>query len=119
MPGSLNVVLDPEEALVWARACGGTDPLETFIGLGRELLGGVTVALAEILEAPVELRGARLVEEPELAMLVHTHAPPDTRVLSTRLRIRSRNETVSAHSHLLVEPKYLSRLLSALSAASH
>jgi hypothetical protein len=119
MPGSLNIVLEPEEALVWARAGEGADPLETFVALGSELLSGMAVAVAEILGSPAEFRDARLVEAPELTMLVQTHAPLDTLVFSTRLRIGLRDEVVSAHSHFLVEPKYLSQLLSALSAASH
>jgi hypothetical protein len=119
MPGSLNLVAEPEDALVWAQMVGGADPLETFVALGCELLAGVAAALAEVLESPTEFCDPQLVEEPELAMFVKTHAPSDTLVFSTRLRIEVRDELITAHSHLLVEPKYLSRLLSALSAASH
>ena len=119
MPGTLSLVVEPLDALAWAQVGGGDGPLETFVALGREVLVGITVALAEALESPVEFRDARLVEEPELAMLVKTHAPSDTLVFSSRLRIELRNELITAHSHLLVEPKYLSRLLLALSAASH
>ena len=63
--------------------------------------------------------GARLVEEPELAMLVKTHAPSDTIVFSTRLRIDARDEVLTAVSHMLVEPKYLGQVMSAVSAAHH
>jgi hypothetical protein len=119
MPGSLNLVVEPEDALAWAQMGVGGDPLEIFVALGRELLRGIAVALAEALESPAEFRDARLVEAPELAMLVKTHAPSDTLVFSTRLRIDVRGELVLAHSHFLVEPKYLARLLSALQAASH
>ena len=92
---------------------------EAVVDARLELLQGITAALSDVLESPAELRDAQLVEEPELAMLVKTHAPSDTLVFSTRLRIEVRGELITAHSHLLVEPKYLSRLLSALSAASH
>jgi hypothetical protein len=95
------------------------DPLESFVRLGCELLGGITAALAELLESPETLRDARLVELPELAMLIRTHAPLDTLVFSLRLRVLWRDEIVSAHAHALFEPKYLARLLSALSAAAH
>ena len=40
-------------------------------------------------------------------------------VFSSRLRIDARDEVLAAVSHLLVEPKYLARLLGALSAAIH
>jgi hypothetical protein len=119
LPGSLDVVMEPEEALLWARITGSEDPIETVISLSCELLSGVTVAFSELLQSTCVLRDARLVEEPELAMLVDTHAPSDTLVFSTRLRIEARDEVVTAHSHLLVHPKSLSRLMSALSAAVH
>lgn len=117
--GSLNVVMEPEEALIWARLAGSEDPIETVVRLGCELLSGITAAFSQALQSPCEFRDARLVEESELAMLVGTHAPSDTLVFSTRLRIDVRDEVLTAHSHLLVEPKCLPRLMSALSAAVH
>jgi hypothetical protein len=119
MPGSLNVVLEPEEALAWAQIGSDADPLDAFVSLGSVLLEGIAVALSEVLESESQFRGAVLVEEPELTMLVATHAPSDTLVFSTRLYIEVRDEVVSAVSHLLIEPKYLAQLLSALSAAVH
>jgi hypothetical protein len=119
MPGSLNLVLDPDEALVWSRLGGDGDPLETFVSMGRALLEGMATALSEILRGDVSFEGASLVEEPELAMLVKTHAPSDTLVFSTRMRIDARDEIFTAASHMLIEPKYLAQLLSALSAAVH
>jgi hypothetical protein len=119
MPGTANLVLEPEEALLWARLGGGEDPLAMYVTLGKTLLEGVATFLAEVLEGEVALDGARLVEQSELAMLVATHAPSDTIVFSTRMRIVARDENFDAVSHLLVEPKYLAQLLSALSAASH
>ena len=119
MPGTANLVLEPEEALLWARLGGGEDPLAMYVTLGKTLLEGVATFLAEVLEGDVAFDGARLVEQSELAMLVATHAPSDTVVFSTRMRIVARDENFDAVSHLLVEPKYLAQLLSALSAASH
>ena len=119
LPGSLNIVLEPEDALAWAQVGNDGDPLETFVSLGSILLEGIAAALSEILEADSQFHGARLVEEPELAMFVATHAPSDTLVFTTRLRIDVRDEVFSAVSHLLIEPKYLTQLLSALSAAVH
>ena len=119
MPGTANLVLEPEEALLWARLGGGEDPLAMYVTLGKTLLEGVATFLAEVLEGEVAFDGTRLVEQSELAMLVATHAPSDTIVFSTRMRIVARDESFDAVSHLLVEPKYLAQLLSALSAASH
>ncbi len=119
MPGSLNLVLEPEEALMWSQMGSDGDPLETFVEIGRRLLGGMATALSEVLAGEASFEGASLVEEPELAMLVGTHAPSDTLVFSTRMRIDVRDEIFTAVSHMLIEPKYLAQLLSALSAASH
>jgi hypothetical protein len=119
MPGSLNIVLEPEDALVWAQMAATDDPLDTFVSLGKEFLQGLTLALGEILEMDSEFHGGSLVEESELAMFVKTHAPSDTIVFSLRLRINARDEVIFAFSHLLIEPKYLLRLFSALSAAVH
>jgi hypothetical protein len=119
LPGSLNVVLEPEDALLWAQIGNDGDPLDAFVSLGRVLLEGIAVALSEILQAESQFQGATLVEESELTMLVKTHAPSDTLVFSTRLQIDVRDEAVSAISHLLIEPKYLAQLLFALSAAVH
>jgi hypothetical protein len=119
MPGTLNLSVEPEDALVWTRIGGGGDPLEIFVSLGRALLGGVATAIGEVLEAESQFVGGTLVEEPELAVLVQTHAPSDTVVFSAQLRIEIRDEIVSAITHLLIEPKYLAQLLSGLSAAVH
>ena len=119
MPGSLNIVLEPEEALVWAEIGNDANPLDTFVSLGSVLLEGIALALSEILGSESQFNGPALVEESELMMLVKTHAPSDTLVFSTRLQIDVRDEVVSAVSHLLIEPKYLRQLLSALSAAVH
>ncbi|HPG24454.1 MAG: hypothetical protein H6748_12710 [Spirochaetaceae bacterium] len=119
LPGSLALALEPEEALLWAQIGGDGDPLEVFVALGRAVLSGIARSLGELRRAAVRFEGGELVEQPELAMLVATHAPSDTLVLSLRLRIGVRDEVLSAVSHLLIEPKYLPGLLSALSAAVH
>lgn len=119
LPGTISLVLEPEDALLWAQLGGGSDPLEDFVALGQTLLDGVASALGDVLGAAASFEGAQLVEEPELAMLVKTHAPSDTIVLSTRLRIDARDEILTAVSHLLIEPKYLAQVLSGLSAAVH
>jgi hypothetical protein len=119
MPGSLNVVLDPQDAFRWVRLGGDGDPLETFVSIGSTLLEGMTHALAEILSGEETFQGAALVEESELAMLVKTHAPSDTLVFSTKMQIDVRDEAFTAVSHMLIEPKCLAQLLKALSAAIH
>lgn len=118
-PGSIQVVMEPEDALVWAQIGSVDDPVERFVALGTAVLEGIATGFSEILERVVSLSDPKLVEDAELATFVKTHAPSDTLVFSAHLRIDVRDETVFAVSHLLVEPKYLAQLLSALSAAVH
>ena len=118
-PGSIQVVMEPEDALVWAQIGSVDDPVERFVALGTAVLEGIATGFSEILERVVSLSDPKLVEDTELATFVKTHAPSDTLVFSAHLRIDVRDETVFAVSHLLVEPKYLAQLLSALSAAVH
>jgi hypothetical protein len=119
LPGTMSLVLEPEDALVWARHADATDPIEGFVALGKAWQAGVATALGELLDGDSAYAGARLVECGELPMLVQTHAPSDTIVFSSRLRIDVRDEVLTAVAHLLIEPKYLAQLLMALSAASH
>ena len=119
MPGSLSLVLDPDEALLWAQLGDDADAIRGFVSYGQVLLEGIAVALTEILERETKFEGAALVEEPELAMLIRTHAPSDTLVFSSRVRLDVRDEALEAMAHLMIEPKYLGQLLSALSAAVH
>jgi hypothetical protein len=119
LPGTMSLVLEPEDALLWARHSDYDDPVAGFVALGNAWQAGVATALGELLEGESRFLGARLSECAELAMLVQTHAPSDTIVFSSRLRIDIRDEVLTAVSHLLVEPKYLAQLLMALSAASH
>ena len=119
LAGSLGLVLEPEEALAWARTGDASDPLDGFLALGRGLLEGVATALSEALRASTSLQGAGLIEASEPCLLAGTHAPSDTLVVSARLRIEARDETFPAAVHLLLEPKYFSRLLASLSAPIH
>lgn len=119
MPGSLNLVVEPEEALLWAQIGNDSDPLGVFVSLGSALLDGFSVALSEILDSSTPFQGAALAEESELVMLLKTHAPSDTLVFSTRLHIEISDEVIAAMSHLLIEPKSLTQLLSALSVVVH
>lgn len=118
-PGSLAIVLEPEEALAWARTAGGRDPLASFVELGRTLGGGLAAALGEGLRRKVVVEDARLVEATEPLVLATTHAPSDTLVVSVRLRLEVRDEVLAAVAHLLLEPKRMAQLLSALAAAVH
>jgi hypothetical protein len=117
--GTACLVLDPEEALAWARTGSGADPIATFVSLGRAVDEGLATALGEATRVKTTFQAARLVEETEPCLLASTHAPADTIVLSSRMRIETRGESFSAICHLLTEPKHAGRLLSCLAAPIH
>jgi len=120
LAGSMALALEPEEAFAWARMGDPADPLEAFQSLARGLLEGVASALSEALHAPISLSAAGgLIEASEPCLLAGTHAPADTLVVSARLRITARDETLSAAVHVLLVPKSFARVLAALSAPIH
>ncbi len=85
------------------------DPARIFRFARPRLLEGVAASLSEALRVGDLAHDARLVETSEPCLLAETHAPSDTLVVSARLRIVARDESVSAVAHLLVEPKYFAR----------
>ena len=62
IPGSMSLVLEPEDALLWSRLGTDGDPLETFVALGSALLEGTVQAIGELLEGDAVLEGAALVD---------------------------------------------------------
>ena len=117
--GSLCLALEPEDALVWARMASAAEPLEGFLALGRGVLEGLATAIGEALRRATPLEEPRLREDSEPCLLAATHAPADTLVVSARLRVEVRDETLGAAVHLLLEPKSFGRLLARLSAPVH
>ena len=49
MPGSLSLVLDPDEALLWSQQGIGDDPIATYVSFGGALLEGVASAFGKLL----------------------------------------------------------------------
>jgi hypothetical protein len=118
LPGTMVLVLEPEDALAWARPVAPSDPVEGFVTLGSAWQSGVAEALGALLGGPSAFVAGGLAEDGEPAMLVQTHAPSDTVVFSSRLSIELPGRTLAGCSHWLVEPKYFTRVLMALSSAA-
>ena len=76
-PGSIQVVMEPEDALVWAQIGSVDDPVERFVALGTAVLEGIATGFSEILERVVSLSDPKLVEDAELTTAwVVEHAVP-------------------------------------------
>lgn len=117
--GSLALALEPEDALAWAQTANASDPLAVFVDFARVVEEGVAAALGGVVRERTAFTGATLVETTEPCVLATTHAPPDTIVVSARLRIEARDVVLPAALHLLIARKQFTRLLTALSAALH
>jgi len=121
LAGTALMVLEPEEALAWARAhsSGDDDAVRTFVELGECALAAVVRAASSALGVETELCEASLQEHTLGGCLLATHAPSDTMLTSSRLRVTSGGQLLDAHFYMLMEPKMMSALLGALSASAH
>lgn len=119
LTGSLALALEPDDALLWAQTADRPDPVAAYLDFARAVEEGIAGALSGVLRERVACVAPRLVETTEPCLLATTHAPPDTVVVSARLRIEARDFVLSAAAHLLITPKHFTRLLTALSAALH
>jgi hypothetical protein len=112
LSGSALLALEPEDALAWVRAAtSDVDPIDRFLELGSQIVKCVVETLADRWRRSVEFRVASLEEKPVLAVLLGTHAPLDTVLLSLRLQLTCPEVDAPAHLHLLVERKPLECLL--------
>lgn len=84
------LAMAPEDALGWVRGDWGRDraggEIERFLALAGEVLRDCTAALAQA-EGAVAALDATLAEDPVVAILLATHAPSDTLVLSAELLV--------------------------------
>jgi hypothetical protein len=98
--------MEPEEAFELVRHDPGTgDPLSWYTAVGRELLR--TVALSIDLHGVTQEGDASLREDSVIGVLLETHAPSDTAVVSVQLNLScvGIESTRAAHVYLLADPK--------------
>ena len=103
------LALEPENALAWARAVGPCpEPVDRFVALGEALLSPLVRSIAGILDpAEIEAGPASLEERSVIEILVGTHAPSDTVILSLVLAVMAGDVCVPARVYVLIEPKLL------------
>jgi hypothetical protein len=110
--GTALLAMDPQNALDWVQAAGARpDPIATYLELGRLLLGEISRELASQFSAEIELSSASLQENCVGAVLLQTHAPSDTAVISTRFDIAAGDSVLPGYVYVLMEPKPLGSAL--------
>ncbi len=110
------LALDPADALRWVRAHeAATSPLETYRHLANQLLCALVEGMAVGFSCEAQPGPVTFEERSLVAILLGTHAPSDTLVLSARLEIDTPDALVPAHLYLLFDPKRLMAMLESLS----
>ena len=115
--GTSVLSMAPESALAWSRSVLETpdgsviDPervISTFVGLGSDLVGNLVAAVAQAMHGqPVEFDEASLCESSRVAIVLGTHPPGDTAVVTLGFDVEFGGEAYAAHVDLLLEPKLL------------
>ncbi len=120
LSGDVLLCMEPEQALAWSQA-GSTshDLVRTYVDLASGVLNAVVKSAAEELDVATESGVAELVEMSAPGCLIQTHAPSDTVVVCSRLRIRAGRQHLTADLYLLLDPKLMSAMLGALSVSAH
>jgi len=107
--GSAVLALDPEHALTWVAEAGdGADPIARFLALSGALLRAATSGLETPLGVRLASGPAALGEDSVVGILLATHAPSDTWVLSARVDLDAGGLRRPAHAYWLLDPKLLS-----------
>ncbi len=106
--GTALLALDPEDALAWVQASPGSEaPLERFLGLASAMVEGAISGWANAIGTEVDFGEPGLREDSVVGMLLATHAPSDTLILSARIELSPAGGDRVAHLYLMVEPKVL------------
>jgi hypothetical protein len=110
LSGAAVFAMEPEDAFAWVMLNGtGTDPLESFVASGQRVLRELVCSTGQTEPLP-ELGVAVLREETLMEILVGTHAPSDTLVLSALLELHAEGLCLPGSFHLLVAPKLFGHL---------
>lgn len=99
------LAMDPAVALSWlSEACPGADPAHAFPRVAEVLYQQLLTGLLEEEESAVS---PRAFEDSKVAILLSTHAPPDTVILTCELALRTGGggHLHPFQFHLLREPK--------------
>lgn len=106
--GTAVLVLDPEDALAWIRCSPGDgDPIERYLVSAGRLVTGAVTAWGASMGVTFDFGAPSLCEDSVVGILLGTHAPSDTLIVSARLAIDVDGAARPGHLHLMVDPKVL------------
>ena len=114
LSGTALLSLEPEDALAWTQSAGpGRELLSTFVALGSEALSAIVRSATERWQIETHVGEGRLVEDSVVAIMLDTHAPSDTAIVSAGLELRAGDVHVPAYFYLMLEPKPLEYVIGA------
>lgn len=106
--GTAIWAMEPEDALAWVKAAGdGGDPIAGYVALAG---GGLSAALSgwgRSMDRDFVLGVTALREDGLAGILLATHAPSDTLILSIRIDLEVGGRALPAHVYVLIDPKLL------------
>lgn len=106
--GTAVLALDPEDAFAWVRATEGPgDPIERYLEAAGRLVGAAVEGWGASVGATLACGTPRLHEDSVVGILLGTHAPSDTGILSVRLSLETPGGACNAYLYLLLDPKVL------------
>ncbi len=118
--GVTLLTMEPEDALGWACADGNrSDPVATYVELGGHVMEAVIEGAGRALGGESVLGPAKLMELSLAGCLIETHAPSDTVVVSSLLRLHAGGQVLDANLYLLLDTKHMSAILGALSISAN
>ncbi|MGH0036769.1 MAG: hypothetical protein ACQGVK_17225 [Myxococcota bacterium] len=106
--GTAVFALDPEDALAWMRPASARDDLiPAYLDRVAGLVASAVNAWGESMGVAFAFGEPVLHEDSVVGILLGTHAPSDTLILSARLAIDADGAPRPAHLYLMVDPKVL------------
>ena len=115
--GTAVLTMEPEGAFAWSRSVLGSQDgsgsdldrvIPTFVELGSGLVDNLVAQVAQAMHGrPVELDAGSLCESSRVAIVIGTHPPGDTAVVTLGFDVEFGGAAHAAHMDLLLEPKSL------------
>lgn len=106
--GTAILTLEPEDALAWVRSAPEPgDPIRGHLERSADLLARAVGGWGQSMGASFSFTEPTLCEDAVAGLLLGTHAPSDTLILSARLVLSIDGRERSAWLYLMVDPKVL------------
>jgi hypothetical protein len=120
--GTSVFTMEPEGALAWSRSVGdatGAQLITTFIAVVADVVSDLVRASAQAMHGDaVDFDRASLCENSRVAVVIGTHAPGDTAIVTLGFDVEFGGAVYPAQLDLLLEPKLLTGYGDLLDAAA-